>query len=348
MASIFKRGEIWWIQYYVPGKPRPVRRSLKTVRKAVARRELQAIEIGLSDPHRRLQEPRNPKAIAFWAHYLKWAESHLAAATIDLHTRHWRYLCERSGMGRLGDVTPAILEDFKRWRRKLGNSEQSINNYLRDLQAIYNKAIKWKEFTGENPVVNVARYEISNPLVTFHTAQDKDRLLAIIAKEAHTLEQQNLLWAVLLMAWAGLRKKEMSFSRWEWFDFELKIIRVTEFPNFKIKSRRERIIPMHNRIREAMEPYRAIEGFVFESGRDSQPTSRYRYDPKKSLVAALKRANLPTDDPFQRLRRSFGSSLYQEGVDLNRISEWLGNSPEVCRKHYAGIRQEYDADINRM
>ena len=24
--------------------------------------------------------------------------------------------------------------------------------------------------------------------------------------------------------------------------------------------------------------------------------------------------------------------------DLNRISEWMGNSPEVCRKHYVEIR----------
>ena len=346
MASIFKRGEIWWIQYYINSSPRPVRRSLKTKEKAIARRQLQAIESRLADPHGQVREPRDPKADVFWAQYVKWAESHLAAATIELHVRHWGYLREHSGMKCLGDVTSALLEEFKRWRREKGNSEQSVNNCLRDLQAIFNKAIKWEEFTGENPVVNVARYEISDRLVTFHTAEDKDRLLAVVAKEAPTLRERNLLWAILLMGWGGLRKKEMSFSRWEWFDFEAKIIRVTEYPNFKIKTRRERIVPMHDRIREAMEPFRAKEGFVFESA--SQPTERYRYDPRKSLVAALGKAGLATDDPFQRLRRSFGSALYQNGLDLNRISEWMGNSPDVCRKHYAGIRQEYDEDINRM
>ena len=104
MASIFKRREIWWIQYYISGNPRPIRKSLKTKLKTIARRELHAIEVELIDPHRQVREPHNPRADAFWAQYLQWAESHLATATVELHTRHWRYLREHSGMMRRGDI----------------------------------------------------------------------------------------------------------------------------------------------------------------------------------------------------------------------------------------------------
>jgi site-specific recombinase XerD len=36
-------------------------------------------------------------------------------------------------------------------------------------------------------------------------------------------------------------------------------------------------------------------------------------------------------------RHTFGSHLAQKGVSLYKISEMMGNSPEICRKHYAAL-----------
>lgn len=49
-------------------------------------------------------------------------------------------------------------------------------------------------------------------------------------------------------------------------------------------------------------------------------------------------------------RHTFGSLLAQEGVSLDKISAWMGNTPEVCRRHYAQFvpRDHHDEDIERL
>ena len=39
-------------------------------------------------------------------------------------------------------------------------------------------------------------------------------------------------------------------------------------------------------------------------------------------------------------RHTFGSQLAQKGESLYKISELMGNSPEICRKHYAALIPE--------
>ena len=39
-------------------------------------------------------------------------------------------------------------------------------------------------------------------------------------------------------------------------------------------------------------------------------------------------------------RHTFGSQLAQKGLSLYKISALMGNSPEICRRHYAAIVPE--------
>ena len=63
-------------------------------------------------------------------------------------------------------------------------------------------------------------------------------------------------------------------------------------------------------------------------------------------------------------RHTFGSQLAQKGESLYKISKLMGNSPEICRRHYAalipeemrdtvefdtpGSRERTVADVNRI
>lgn len=49
-------------------------------------------------------------------------------------------------------------------------------------------------------------------------------------------------------------------------------------------------------------------------------------------------------------RHTFASLLVQDGVELDAISAWMGNTPEVCRRHYAAFipRDRRDARIDRL
>ncbi len=79
-----------------------------------------------------------------------------------------------------------------------------------------------------------------------------------------------------------------------------------------------------------------------------QWNGRYRFDPKKSLDAALKDAGLSLSDPFQRLRRSFGSVHVIRGKSICHVSKWLGHSSvTVTEKHYVHLgAKAYDSDID--
>jgi site-specific recombinase XerD len=44
-------------------------------------------------------------------------------------------------------------------------------------------------------------------------------------------------------------------------------------------------------------------------------------------------------------RHTFGSTLAQRGRSLFQIAELMGNSPDVCRKHYAALMPEKMHDV---
>lgn len=53
---------------------------------------------------------------------------------------------------------------------------------------------------------------------------------------------------------------------------------------------------------------------------------------------------------WNSFRHTFGSLLAQAGVGLDKISAWMGNTPEVCRRHYAQFipRDRRDGEIDKL
>ncbi len=343
MASVFKRGNTWWVAYYYNGRLR--RQSLKTKNKRIAEREKQALEAEVIAPSRRAPEDKNPTVVAFWEEYLAgYARSHKRPRSVMRTEVAWRQLMEFTGAQRLGDITKSDIESFKAHRKKRGNADQTVNNALREIKAVYNRAIAMDLFTGVNPVNGVKFYPVPKTMPTFHTEDELGRLLAAAEMRSRMLKR-----VVLLCAWAGLRKNALTNTRWEWMDFqnsEGPIIHVKRFEGFDIKDHEDRSIPMNGRIHDEFLSGRKETGFIFETSKRSQGKCVYRFEPKKSLIAALAEAGLPTEQPFQRLRHTFGSLLVQKGVSIFKVSKWMGHSSvTVTERHYAGL-QAYDAQID--
>ena len=358
MATIYireypskKKGQrprkVWWIQYRIGD--RLVRRSLKTSSKRVAERELDVLKERLLRPHRKAPEDKNERIDKFWKAYIRWMEgSEKAPATIALHEYFWKQLTEFTQATRLGDISREDIEALKVWMRKKKrpNSPQTVNNALKDLRTIFNRAAELGFYTGENPVNGVERFKIGKRIVTFHSEKDARKLIKTVTKADPTTDERNLEWVVLLGLCAGLRRKEIINMRWEWLKFTKKpTIEIRERADFKIKTRDARTIPMSRLIFKSMRPHRKKSGFVLESDRESTGRSRYRWDPQKGLVAALERAGLRTDSAFQNLRRTFGSIHVQHGKSYEIVSQWMGNSVKVVERYYVGLNLG-DEDIN--
>ncbi|HAI10435.1 MAG TPA: hypothetical protein DCM28_01940, partial [Phycisphaerales bacterium] len=70
-----------------------------------------------------------------------------------------------------------------------------------------------------------------------------------------------------------------------------------------------------------------------------------RWD-EDNFSADLRAANRDAGLSWSSLdfRHTFGSQLAQNGVSLYKISQLMGNSPEICRRHYAALVPEAMAD----
>lgn len=340
-----KKGIFWYYGYF---NGRAFRESLGTSNQRVAEREQRIRDAKYQDPSTRPTRKINPLCEDFWKQYEEWAQQNRRSRTIETQKRYWDVLVEFTGAKRMRDFRRADFERMKAERHKLGKSgwsKQTVNNALKDYQAIWNRGILEGWITGENPISTIERFTITRKKPTFHTKEELDRLI----ETAQGMGNRELTWAIILMGYAGLRRNEMANLRWEHLDFNktAPIIKIRDSHDFRIKTSEERDIPMHTRIFEALSPHRKPEGYVLDSGRKSGGKHRYRYDPQRTLREALEKAGLSQDDPFQRLRRTFGCMLVQRNVSIFKVAKWMGHSVKVCERHYAGLLQ-HDPDIDRI
>jgi hypothetical protein len=77
----------------------------------------------------------------------------------------------------------------------------------------------------------------------------------------------------------------------------------------------------------------------------------------ETLARKIRKINAASENPipeerigWNSFRHTFGSLLAQAGVSLDKICSWMGNTPEVCRRHYAQFvpRGSRDDEIDRL
>jgi integrase len=134
---------------------------------------------------------------------------------------------------------------------------------------------------------------------------------------------------------------------WESLNFERREIHITDNPKHKLKTRVERIVPMNEKVYEALYPYRKETGYIFHSLRKGKDKTPYVYNGLVRLQRALRNAGLPEEDAFQRLRRSFCSMLVNADVPIEFVAKYAGHTVQVAQQHYVKIapRQEH---VNRI
>ena len=157
---------------------------------------------------------------------------------------------------------------------------------------------------------------------------------------------------------SGLRAGELARVRWE--DLELgsePFLRVKILPELgdagTIKTGEERVVPICRELRELLVARREAlgaraEGWIFRHGPRASKNAQASV---KTLRAQLRRARDRAGLPwvtFHVLRHTRASWWVQAGVSLAKCAYFLGNSLEVCERYYAGLREGYDPDCERM
>ncbi len=368
MATLWRKTKsgVWYITYRVNGKQ--VARSLRTRSKREAVRLRQEIEALLSErkpvslrvAEAEDSEARNPRCGEFWESFSAWALVHRLRSVLEGYEVWFHQLVEYTGARRLGDISRRDIESFKakllrQGKRKpegVGLDPVSINGALKTLQAIWGHAIRLGLYTGENPVAGVER--LRTPERLDQTYLDKEQVEALLdaalgygeTKYVKRIEARNVYLAIALMAYAGLRRREACYARWEWIDWANRVIKVQNDGGFSTKNRKPRIISMHSRLGEILAAHRQEAGYILESTRAGEEKTAYRADFKKAFQQVCESAGIRTT-PHQ-LRHSFATRHAIAGTSLHVLAGWLGHSTTWVTQRYAHFQTTYNAAADNI
>ncbi|NVN98437.1 MAG: site-specific integrase, partial [Geobacteraceae bacterium] len=105
-----------------------------------------------------------------------------------------------------------------------------------------------------------------------------------------------------------------------------------------LKTIVNRVVPISNKLKLKLDGYDSL--MIESKWFFSSPTGNRR-DPD-NFSRYLRKANGEAGLDWNCLdfRHTFGSKLAMKGESLYKISALMGNSPEICRRHYAALIPE--------
>jgi len=377
MASLVRRGKTYYLQWRIGRRLK--RRSLQTTSTQIAREKLRQFESAqfkgeeLTGPTRtkltdiltryaeHVRVTKTPKSAQTDIYYLRQMFGPICPALAINGRRTSHRTMKRPpkpGQDRrfkmvvieveyLEQITTADVADFIAAHVKSrGLKPKTANRYREIVNRLFNWAtaeqgVKMPRDT--NPVANVARYKEAAPQIRFLTLDE-------IATQMTVLADQKLLRAlVAIFIYAGLRREEalwLTVDDMDWSAGPYGMIRVraktVEGRSWQPKTKRNRAVPMSSTLRRLLADYVprvTPECWFFPSPQGCQ------YDPD-NFSGDLRLANSRAGLPWTCLdfRHTFGSHLAMKGESLYKISTLMGNSPEICRRHYAALLPEALAD----
>ncbi|MGP1310733.1 MAG: tyrosine-type recombinase/integrase [Phycisphaerales bacterium] len=372
MAGLIKRGDTYYIVLSKRGKQ--TRRSLRTKSYQIAQHRKREIELdlarGVTDPTptrtpvgeviaRFIEHMKAHRPERSWKRdlsYLRELFGECCEALVitegrarkcrDLRRPDDRRRKYRTLDGYFEQITTAQVADTIEDRvRGRGLAPKTANRY----REVATKVFNWAIDTGtvrmpmdKNPASKVKRYREDAPEIRYLTlAQVDEQLLAL----------RHLPWLQVMVAtliYAGLRREELL-----WLQVGDVIAPTPTAPNgllrvhaktvqgtsWQPKTKTNRAVPIGAELREYLSSWAPPPSdcdWLFPSPRGT----RWDTDNFSQTIAKVNRASgLPWT--CLDFRHTFGSILAQRGVSLLKLAILLGNSPEICRRHYATIPDEH-------
>lgn len=135
-----------------------------------------------------------------------------------------------------------------------------------------------------------------------------------------------------------MRLGEILNMQWAWIDKNQNLIIIKNSENFTTKSKKERIIPIHQKVKKILDQQSInnVSSYVFNTGSVNCLNSEYV---SKQFKKALRAAKLNDDIHFHSLRHSFASNLVQRGVNLYVVKELLGHEDIKTTQVYSHLTQ---------
>jgi integrase/recombinase XerD len=216
-----------------------------------------------------------------------------------------------------------------------GRSKAVSMQCYSNLKTAFNKAVLWdyikenyfKKTTVTKPRTKLPRYINEEQFQMIYKNTDKQYLKDMFIVAFDT----------------GMRAAELCSMKWDWVDFTQRIITVSNDFNFTTKSKRERIIPMTERVRCAL--LKRYNWITIKTGADVvfwrvlnvKLNEDYIY---RKFKKAVVKAGIDLDINLHTLRHSFASRLVQKNVSLYIVQKLLGHACHRTTQIYSHLIQD--------
>jgi len=234
---------------------------------------------------------------------------------------------------RLKDITPAVIEEFKTYRKnsisKRGTitSGATVNRDLALIKRMFSIAVN-NGYIDINPALNckVPMFQENNEIIRYLSNEEEQNLI-----QACTGEYYYLKPIILTALQSGLRYGELINLKWnENIDLKNCLITLTKDMT---KSKKKRCIPISSILLEEYEKLskKKTGDYLFANPKTGKPYGTIR----KAWITVKAKAKIDPEFRFHDLRHSFATKLMDNNVNVGVIKDLLGHSTLNITQKYA-------------
>jgi len=297
---IYKRGNIWWRDYYQDGQ-----RFREALPKSISSKDQAQAWIDELEKREKSLELRH--AIN---EYLTFSRTRLASSSLTRYRFTLSSFENHFGLNRRVDgITGKDINAWASMRLQKGLSPETVNIDLRHIKAFFRRLAEWEM------ILKPPRIEMVKAPKRLPRHLSDEQVQAILSAEPS--EKFRLLFTFLW--WTGVRRAEAVNLTWE-------DITIGDHPQARIigKGDRQRVIPLLPPAVDAMGEIKA-SGPVFTVGSAAYVTQRFNHAAKRAGVRAR----------LHDLRHTCLTNLVGRKLPLKLVQDIAGHSDIKTTLNYA-------------
>ncbi len=287
----------------------------------------------------------DPRIDAFLEHLL--VERGLSPHTVEGYARDLeRFRAFLSGRGTdVGSATGRDVVAFLKAEKKRGLSSRTLARRVSALRGFY-RFLEREGMAASNPVVRLDTPRVWRTLPRTLTRDEAGALVeAPSGGDPRTLRDRAILE---VLYGTGLRVSEVCGLTFDQVVLDVGYVRTVG------KGAKERVVPLGDRAREALEAYLKHGRPLLARGRPSPYVFLNRSGRRlsrqsvwKIVKAWCRRAGVAPDTSPHTLRHSFATHLLEGGADLRSVQMMLGHADLATTQIYTHVTRERLRDLVR-
>lgn len=319
--SLFKRGQIWWVQ--IKRDNRLIRESTGTADRGIAKKKEAGLIVDF-DKHGLRNKGKKKTFKDMADRYMQEYAIQKAPKSMRRDKFLLKHLLPVFGDLSLIRITPDRIVRYKTQRRNEGASAKSINHELGFSKHAFNLGIREWEWVSDNPFMKVSMEKLPQPRVRYLTREEFDRLYQACSDRLKPI--------VLFAVNTGIRQDNILTLTWKQVDFITGVIMLEHTKNGDRLG-----LPMNNKVKNLLMELNKIRhinnDYVFSNSKGNKLCA---VTVQKTFRKTCKKTGI-TDFRFHDLRHTFASWLVQNGIDLYRVQRLLGHKTGEMTRRYAHL-----------